>query len=380
MTTDANSPKYSTPHRIGGLTRLADNELPQAPPAPVRAAVADHVQLNRYPEPHSAALVTALADHLRTPPEQIMLGAGSSSILQRLTRILCTSPDDAVLWTTPAFDAFGTFARQAGVRAQQVPHSGGGTLDLDAVLTAVTPATRMVIVVNPHNPTGAVARTAALREFLNTIDDNVTVVLDEAYRDFVTDPDVPDGVELARARWAAGSGNVAVVRTFSKAHGLAGVRIGYGVAPTDLARRIRDAAIPREVSTTGQIAGLAALASRTSTDRNIARVVAERTRVVVELRRIGYAPSESHGNFVWLQLAEDSGRFAAHCYDDGVLVQDLAGHGVRVTVGTPADNDGFLRSAHTWITGRPSLMSPRDSPRGLAPGGASEHGSPPALC
>lgn len=353
MTTDTNAPKYTTPRQIGGLTRLAANELPQAPPAPVRAAVADHVQLNRYPDPHSSALVTALAEHLRTPPEQIMLGAGSSSILQRLTRIVCTSPDDAVLWTTPAFDAFETFTRQAGARAQRVPHIGGDALDLDSVLAAVTPATRMVVVVTPHNPTGAVARTAALRTFLTSLNDNVTVVLDEAYREFVTDPDVPDGVELARAHWAAGNENVAVVRTFSKAHGLAGVRIGYGVAPTDLARKVRDAAIPREISTTAQVAGVAALKSRTSTDRNIARVVAERTRVLTELRRIGYAPGESHGNYVWLPLAEDSGRFAAHCYDDGVLVRDVADQGVRVTIGTPADNDSFLRSAHTWITGRP---------------------------
>ncbi|WP_410646298.1 aminotransferase class I/II-fold pyridoxal phosphate-dependent enzyme [Amycolatopsis sp. cmx-4-54] len=353
MTTDTNPPQCTTPRRIGGITRLAANELPHAPPAPVRAAIADHVQLNRYPDPHSAALVTALAAHLRTPPEQIMLGAGSSSILQRLTRIVCASPDDAVLWTTPAFDAFETFTRQAGVGAQRVPHVGGDALDLDSVLAAVTPATRMIVVVNPHNPTGAVARTSALRAFLSNLGDNVTVVLDEAYRDFVTDPDVPDGVELAQAHWAAGHENIAVVRTFSKAYGLAGARIGYGVAPTDLARKVRDAAIPREISATAQMAGVAALKSRASTDRNISRVVAERTRVIAELRRIGYAPGKSHGNYVWLPLAEDSGRFAAHCYDDGVLVMDVADHGVRVTVGTPTDNDCFLRSAHTWITGRP---------------------------
>ncbi|RSM80593.1 aminotransferase [Amycolatopsis sp. WAC 01375] len=362
MTTDTNPPQFTTPRRIGGITRLAANELPHAPPAPVRAAVADHVQLNRYPDPRSATLVNALAEHLRTPSEQIMLGAGSSSILQRLTRIVCSSPDDAVLWTTPAFDAFDIFARQAGVRAQRVPHTGGDALDLDAVLAAVTPATRMIVVVNPHNPTGAVARTSALRAFLSSLDDNVTVVLDEAYRDFVTDPDVPDGVELAHAHWAAGHENIAVVRTFSKAHGLAGARVGYGVASTELARKVRDGAIPREISTTAQVAGVAALKSRTSTDRNISRVVAERTRVVAELRRIGYAPGESHGNFLWLPLAEDAGRFAAHCYDDGVLVLDVADYGVRVTVGTPTDNDSFLRSAHTWITGRPRSAKPTLSP------------------
>ncbi|UUV32045.1 aminotransferase class I/II-fold pyridoxal phosphate-dependent enzyme [Amycolatopsis roodepoortensis] len=356
-TADVPAPHYSGPRRIGGITRLAANELPHPPPSPVRAAVADNVQLNRYPDPACTELIAALAKHLRATPEQIMLGAGASAILHRLIQIACTEPDHAVLWTSPAFAAFDVFARQAGARAQRVPHAGGETLDLDAMLAAITPSTRVVVVVNPHNPTGAIARQKDLRAFLNQVPNDVLVVLDEAYREFVTDPHVVDGAELAQARWAAGQENVVVVRTFSKAFGLAATRIGYGIAPVPLARAIRDASVPREIGAAAQSGAIAALTHQHAMRHNVARVTAERTRLLTELRRIGYAPSESQGNFVWLPLAEDSGRFAAHCYDDGVLVLDIADHGVRVTVGSPSDNDAFLRAAHTWVTGHGHILN-----------------------
>ncbi|HET6285828.1 MAG TPA: aminotransferase class I/II-fold pyridoxal phosphate-dependent enzyme [Amycolatopsis sp.] len=356
--TDAGTPRYSGPRRIGGITRLAANELPTPPPAPVRAAVTNEVRLNRYPDPDCADLVAALATHLRTAPEHIMLGAGSSSILQRLTRVVCTNPDDTVLWTTPAFAAFDVFAQQADIGVQRVPHHGGKTIDLDAILAAVTPTTRMIIIASPHNPTGVVARGAELRAFLDQIADDITVVLDEAYHEFVTDPLVADGAELAQARWSAGHDNLVVIRTFSKAFGLAGARIGYGIAPVALARTVRDAAVPREIGADAQVAAVAALRSHAAMRANVARIVDERARVLTELRRIGYAPTVSQGNFVWLPLIEDSGRFAAHCYDDGVLVLDVADQGVRVTIGSPSDNDCFLRTAHTWIAGTGDTGAP----------------------
>lgn len=345
-------PRYARERRIGGITRLAANELPGDPPAPVRAAILNNARINRYPDPAYAPLHDALAEQLRTPSEQIMLGAGSSSVLQRLIRVVCAQPGDAVMWATPAFEAFSIFARQAGALAQRVPTRADGSVDLDAMLAAVTAHTRMIILVNPHNPTGAVVRGDELRRFLDRVGKGVVVVLDEAYRDFCDDPRVADGAELARARWAAGHHNVVVVRTFSKAYGLAGLRVGYGVAPAGLARQVRDAGVPREVGIQAEIAAVAALKARSAMRENVERIIGERARVLTELRRIGYAPGDSHGNFVWLPLAEDSGRFAEHCFADGVLVLDIAERGVRVSIGHPTDNDCFLRTAHTWVTGR----------------------------
>ncbi|WP_219152405.1 histidinol-phosphate transaminase [Amycolatopsis sp. TNS106] len=351
----------SDTRRLNNFAELAANELPYPPPASIRAAITDHVRLNRYPDPASADLTAALATHLRTAPQHIMLGAGSSSILQRLTRAVCSHSDDTVLWTTPAFAAFDVFARQAGIGVQRVPHTGGEILNLDAMLKAVTRSTRLIILVNPHNPTGAIAHGEQLDAFLGQIDDNVTVVLDEAYMEFVADPRYADGANVAKSRWAAGHENIVVVRTFSKAYGLAGARIGYGLAPSALARTVNDAAVPRELTADAQVGALAALADQVAMRENVARINDERARVLTTLRRFGYGPANSHGNYLWLPLADDSHRFAIHCHSMGIKVLDIADHGVRVTIGSAADNDVFLRAAHTWAIGSSTAAPPPTS-------------------
>ncbi|HEY3690538.1 MAG TPA: aminotransferase class I/II-fold pyridoxal phosphate-dependent enzyme [Pseudonocardiaceae bacterium] len=336
---------------------MAANELPHEPPAPVRAAMAANVRVNRYPDPTYATLFSAVADDMRAPQANVMIGAGSSSILQRLIRVLCPGEGDAVMWLSPGFDAFTTFTLQAGAVAQRVPATSDGSTDLDAMMNAITPRTRMIILVNPHNPTGSVVTGSELRRFLDQIDDDVTVVLDEAYREFCDDPRIADGVSLAQARWASGHNNVAVVRTFSKAYGLAGLRVGYGIAPAPLARKVWDAAAPREISSSAAVAAVAALKAKSVMLSNAADIVRERERIRTELCRLGYAPAPSQANFLWLPLGDESGRFVEHCLIGGIRVLDVAERGVRVSIGTPVDNDTFLHSAHAWAARHASANS-----------------------
>ncbi|GAA1964295.1 aminotransferase class I/II-fold pyridoxal phosphate-dependent enzyme [Amycolatopsis minnesotensis] len=350
MTTEATSARYARPRETGGPTRLAGNELPYEPPAPVLAAIHGDEAVNRYPDPAYTALTSALAEHLGTPAEHIVLGAGSSSVFQRLFRVACAEPGGAVMWTAPTYDAFDLFARQAGALAQRIAPTSDGAVDLGAMLAASTADTRMIILVNPHNPTGAVLRGSDLRAFLDEVDEGITVVVDEAYREFCTDTDIADGLAVAKARWAAGRHDVAVVRTFSKAYGLAGMRVGYCVAPVPLAQRVRDEGVPREVTFHAAATAVAALEAQAEMRENVSRIVAERTRVLAELRRIGFAPGDSQSNYVWLPLAGNADRFAAHCADDDVVVLAIAGHGVRVSIGSEADNDRLLHAARAWAT------------------------------
>lgn len=334
-----------------GLVRLAANELPYSPPASVHAAVLAYAPINRYADPDATALWSAVAEDLQVPRECVLLGAGSSVLLQRMIRVLCPHEGDAVMWVTPGFDAIELFARQAGATAQHVPLAGDGSMNLTAILEAITDQTRMILLVSPHNPTGAVIHAAELRGFLDQVPDDVVVVLDEAYMEFCDDPACADGVELAKGRWAAGHHGIAVTRTMSKAYGLAGLRIGYGIAPPDLARAVRDAGMPRELGSLAQHAALAALKAKTAMRKNAAVVIRERARVATELRRYGFAPPPSRGNFVWLPLGDDTGAFVEHCRTHGVQILGVPDLGARITIGTTADNTAFLRVAQTWATG-----------------------------
>jgi histidinol-phosphate aminotransferase len=222
-----------------------------------------------------------------------------------------------------------------------VPGRPGGpadTHDLDALAAAVDDGTRVVFVCNPNNPTGTAVRRPELERFLDAVPADTLVVLDEAYREFVTDPDVPDGLELMRGR-----PNVAVLRTFSKAWGLAGLRVGYLLAEDPaVAEAVRKTHVPFSVSTLAQAAAVAALASEDEVRRRCAAVTAERERLVAALRERGHEVSDSQANFVWLPVGEQAAGLAAALEARAVITRPFAGEGIRVTVGTPEEDDVFL--------------------------------------
>jgi histidinol-phosphate aminotransferase len=228
----------------------------------------------------------------------------------------------------------------AGARQIAVPLDATHTHDLDAMLAAITPATRLVFVCNPNNPTGTAVRREALTRFLDQVPQNVLVVLDEAYGEFVTDPEVPDGLELARGR-----ANVAVLRTFSKAYGLAGLRVGYAVAPEHVTSALRKVYVPFSVNTLAQAAAIASLDAAGELLERCKAIVAERERVREQLVAGGYVVPNTQANFVWLPLGERTTAFAEYMLEHKVVVRPFAPDGVRVTIGTPEENDVFLEAA-----------------------------------
>lgn len=210
--------------------------------------------------------------------------------------------------------------------------------DLDAMADAITERTRLIFVCNPNNPTGTVVKRAELERFLDRVPRDVLVVLDEAYREFIRDPEVPDGVELYRKR-----PNVCVLRTFSKAYGLAGLRIGFAIAHEPVAEALRKTAVPFGVSQLAQEAAIASLRAEDALLGRVGSLVCERLRVVEGLRAQGWTVPETQANFVWLRLGEQTVPFAAACEQAGVVVRPFPGEGVRVTIGENEANDIFLK-------------------------------------
>jgi histidinol-phosphate aminotransferase len=221
-----------------------------------------------------------------------------------------------------------------------VPLTADERHDLDAMAAAITDRTRLVLLCSPNNPTGTAIRRGELERFLDRVPADLLVVIDEAYREFVRDPDVPDALEVYRDR-----PNVAVLRTFSKAYGLAGLRVGFGVAHEPVAAALRKTAVPFGVSSLAQTAATASLRAEDELFERVEALVKERSRVHDALREQGWSQPASEANFVWLRLGERTAEFAAACEAAGVVVRPFADEGARVTIGETEANDIFLRVA-----------------------------------
>jgi histidinol-phosphate aminotransferase len=245
-----------------------------------------------------------------------------------------------VVFAWRSFEAYPIIVQVAGARAVRVPLRPDESHDLDAMVTAVTDRTRLVLVCSPNNPTGVAAGRTELEAFLDRVPTDTLVVIDEAYREFVRDPAVPDGLELYRER-----PNVAVLRTFSKAYGLAALRVGFAVAHAPVAAALRKTAVPFGVSTLAQDAAVASLDAEKDLAERVDQLVAERARVVAALTDQGWPALNSQANFVWLRLGERTEEVARACADAGVVVRPFPGEGIRVTVAEAAASDLFLEVA-----------------------------------
>ena len=339
-------PAYVPGRTVPGAIKLASNEVPGGPLPSVADAIGRATrEVNRYPDMGAWALVERLAKEFDVPQEQLAIGCGSVALCQQVIQALC-GPGDEVVFGWRAFEAYPIVTQIAGAQPLPVPLDATHTHDLDAMLAAITPRTRIVFVCNPNNPTGTAVRREALERFLDSVPSDVLVVLDEAYREFVTDPDVPDGLEYARSR-----DNVAVFRTFSKAYGLAGIRVGYGVAPQRVTSAIRKVYVPFSVNALAQSAAIASLDAADELMARCREIIAERSRVYDALVDAGYAVPDTQANFVWLPLEQDTDVFAEHALDHKVVVRPFSGDGVRVTIGTPEENDAFLAAARAFERG-----------------------------
>ncbi|MBI1377984.1 MAG: histidinol-phosphate transaminase [Frankiales bacterium] len=339
--------------------KLSSNENPY-PPLPgvldeiARAASA----ANRYPDPASTGLVAALAERHGVPEDHIALGTGSVGLLQQLVQVT-SGPGDEVLYAWRSFEAYPIMTIIGGATPVQVPLRPDETHDLDAMADAVTERTRLVLVCTPNNPTGTAVRQADLDRFLDRVPSDVLVVVDEAYVEFVRDDAAVRGLDTYRDR-----PNVAVLRTFSKAYGLAGLRVGFAVAHPPVATGLRQTAVPFGVSTVAQAAAVASLRAEAALLERVEALVAERTRVQDELAAQGWALPPSQANFVWLRLGERHDDFVAACDAVNLSVRAYGREGVRVTIGEREANDRFLSVAGGFVPAPAAAPRPADAAAG----------------
>jgi histidinol-phosphate aminotransferase len=321
------------------LYRLAANENPYPPLPSVQKLLGSEAALvNRYPDRFATRLTESIAERHSVPPERIAVGAGSVGVLHHLLHAALRDGGDVVhAW--PSFEAYPHLTRVCGGTSVPVPLRNHRH-DLDAMADAVTERTKVVIVCSPNNPTGTSSHAEELDRFLERVPEDVLVVLDEAYREFVTDHRVPDGIARYRDR-----PQLAVLRTFSKAYGLAGLRVGYAVAHEPAAARIRGTAVPFGVNAMAQTAAVSSLEPEAELEllERVAELTVERRRVTGRLRATGLSLPDSEANFLWLPLRERTAAFAEACAAAGVAVWTLDGEGARVTVGEPEANDIVAR-------------------------------------
>lgn len=347
----ANLPAYvpgKPPTPRPGLTtyKLSSNENPNPPlPAVVRAAAQAAATMNRYPDMGCTALRARLADRFGLSPENFAAGTGSVAVLYHLLQAFC-EPGDEVLYAWRSFEAYPIAVSVSGALSVQVPVTDAGEHDLDAMAAALTDRTRVVIVCTPNNPTGPSVTHQRLSAFLHEVPSHVVVVIDEAYLEFVRMTDAVDALALLQAH-----PNVVVVRTFAKAYGLAGLRVGYAVARPEVAAAIRACTLPFGVSSVAQAVAIASLDHEDELLARVEEIVAERKRVVAGLQEQGWQIPQAQGNFVWLPLRERAAGFVAAAEEAGIMVRPFAGEGVRVSIGEPDGNTRFLEVAQRFGVG-----------------------------
>ncbi len=334
-------PAYKQGKQAGAEAfKLSSNENPFPPLPSVVAAVQTAVAVNRYPDASSPRLRARLAERFGVGDDAVRIAAGSVSILFQLAQAT-SGPGDEILFSWRSFEAYPSLATVAGATAVTVPNDVDGGHDLEAMADAVTDRTRMVIVCSPNNPTGPVVTAAGFDAFLARVPADVLVVLDEAYAEFVTDPDAVSGPAVL----AAGHPNVVVLRTFSKAYGLAGLRVGYAVGDPRILAAARSTGIPLSVTAAAEEAALASLDAEDELLDRVRTLAGHRDDLAARLRETGWDVPEAQGNFVWLPAGERALEVAAAFEEAGLIVRPFAGDGVRISIGEHEALDTIVRVA-----------------------------------
>lgn len=346
-------PSYAAgkpPAPVEGLTRykLSSNENPLGPVPEVARVLAEFDTVHRYPDPLSTALRTALAGQLGVDAEDIVTGAGSlgalNQILKTFAGVNADGVQDEVIYAWRSFEAYPILVGIMGARSVQVPNLPNGAHDLDAMAAAVTDRTRLILVCTPNNPTGPAVTESQIRSFLAKVPATVPVVIDEAYFEFCAASSIPEGEEppLNGLDIYRDYPNVIILRTFSKAQGLAGLRVGYSISHPQITRHLRVAATPFAVSALAERAAVASIKHQEAVMARVRHIVAERERVTARLRELGYEFPSTYANFVWLPLGERTGEFVDLMNRNALSVRAFGSEGVRVSIGEVEANDRFL--------------------------------------
>lgn len=316
------------------VIKLSSNENPYPPlPSVIDVAARALDRMNLYPDMGAGAIRGVLAERFGVPVESIAVGAGSVEVATQLAHATAGDGDE-VMFAWRSFEAYPILTQVAGATPIMVPLAADEGHDLDAMAAAITPRTRLIFVCTPNNPTGVAISQEALDRFLAKVPESVVVVVDEAYIHFNRWSDAASGLAAFRTH-----PNVVVLHTFSKAYGLAGLRIGYAVAPPPIAEDLRKVSVPFAVTDLAQRAALASLDAEDELNERVDRIADERERLTGLLRADGWTLPDSQANFVWLRTGEDTDRVDAVLREQGVLVRAFPGEGLRITVGTPGHTD-----------------------------------------
>ncbi|MGC3993593.1 MAG: histidinol-phosphate transaminase [Propionicimonas sp.] len=334
----AGLPPYVAGRKAKGddVAALASNESHYPPlPKVLDAIAAAAGNVNRYPDMASVALRERLAEVNGVGIEEVAVGPGSVGVLSELIAAVCDAGDD-VLFAWRSFEAYPILCQIAGANGVRVPLTPDERHDLPAMLAAITTRTKVVLLCSPNNPTGTGLSLVELSAFLESVPTGVLVVLDEAYREFAAS-------ELDTIALFHRYPNLCLLRTFSKAYGLAGLRVGYAIAHPEIAEGLRRTQIPFSVSNVAEAAALAALDSADLVAERSATVTAERPRVEAAVRELGWTVPQGEANFLWLRCADAERERLVAAFDDaGVMVRGYAGDGIRITLADPASNDRVL--------------------------------------
>ncbi len=334
---------------VNGLAPIksSSNENPLPPLPSVLAALteAGHT-IHRYPDMYATDLVERLAAVYGTSPAEVVVGGGSVAVLAHLLQAYA-GPGDEVIFAWRSFEAYPILTLLTGAVPVKVPLAADARHDLTAMAAAMTERTKVVTVCTPNNPTGPAIHTDEFVTFMAAVPSHVVVVLDEAYLEYVTDPHTVRGQDML-GRWP----NLVVLRTFSKAYGLAGLRVGYALAPAEIVTAVRTCVTPFSVSGAAQVAALASIDAMPELLERVDGIVAERDRVVAALAADGWNLPDAQGNFVWIAAVDKTAELVSHlgAQPRPILVRPFAGEGVRLTIGTPEENSAVLTALAglTW--------------------------------
>ncbi|MDJ0318523.1 histidinol-phosphate transaminase [Arthrobacter antibioticus] len=339
-------PKYvagKPPEAVSGLEsfKLSSNENPLGPVPAVLEVLRGTLDVHRYPDTSCTLLRNALSNFLDVPADDVVTGAGSLGALNQILAAFAgqnsDGSQDEVVYAWRSFEAYPICVGLAGAKSVQVPVRADGSHDLDAMAAAVTKQTKVVLLCTPNNPTGPVLGSQESESFIQSIPSDVVIVIDEAYQEFVRAEDALNGVDLYRKY-----PNVLVLRTFSKAHGLAGLRVGYSISQPSITGFLRSVATPFAVSGVAEQAAVASLENYDQVVERVQSLVDERTRVVAGLTDLGWDIPDAQGNFVWLNLGTNSQEFAALAQSHALSLRAFGDEGVRVTIGEAEANTRFL--------------------------------------
>ncbi len=325
--------------------KLSSNENPFDPLPGVVERLRARTDINRYPDATAARLREALAARFGVAADAVHIGAGSVSVIAQLLLAVC-GPGDEVVYPWRSFEAYPGLVLVAGATPVEVPLDEDGRHDLPAMAAAVTDRTRAVIVCSPNNPTGPIVTQDEFDAFLGAVPRDILVILDEAYAEFVTDPRAVDGL---RALGTAAHDNVVALRTFSKAFGLAGLRIGYAIGHPRVLDAARSTAIPLSVTAQAEEAALVSLEAEAELLGRVRTIASRRDRLAAGLRERGWRVPDAQGNFVWLATGAETVAAAAVFEDAGLIVRPFAGDGIRVSVGEEESVEKVLGIAASLV-------------------------------